>query len=202
MTLDGTVIGQERKKQQQKQNNLTQRKKRQDAIQNSNDRKTKHWNIAVAWAGEQVLNGKKEDGHENAENCMKFIVKKQAKVAKRERRRNALRNATPMSKWFTKVMHQRLQRNENGKTKPYGAFVFLPMLVTVYPILFSMLYRMGSRIPIVKAISLWIFARLKPSIDILAVYLMRYLQMAIQKVGLNSAFSTRPTMSNTLIRYF
>ena len=200
MTTEGTLIGPTNKKQHQNSKDLT-KKKSQDSIQKHNDIKTKHWNIAIAWAGEQVLNGKKEDGHKNVEDCMKFIVKEQAKMEKRERRQNALRNASPMSKWFTKAVHQRLQCYENKKTKPYGAFVFLPMVLTVYPIFFSIFYQLGSRIPAVKALTVWIIARLKPSIDIFAVYLMRYLQMAIEKVGLNSVFSTRPVMSNTLIRY-
>ena len=199
ISLDGNVI--EQKLMRSHQNKINSFNKKKGIPKKKQDVEAKHWNIAVAWAGEQVLNGRKENGHKCAEECMKYIVEEQAKIKKRTRRQRALRYATPMSKWFTILVYERLQSFQNQKTKPYGAFVFIPMVLTVYPVFFSMLYRIGSRIPAVKAASLWILGRLRPSIEVLAAHLIRLVKTTIERYGLNSAFITRPAMSNTLIRY-
>lgn len=118
-----------------------------------------HWNIAVGWTGES------QKGHENAEKCITHIVKEEAKRKKLKIRKQAVRNASPLSRVFGQPYRSLRQRFLQRSMKPHGLFVFLPMLLVVYPTIFCAVFQISERIPMLRKALLYIPSLSKPLMD-------------------------------------
>jgi hypothetical protein len=129
---------------------------RRSKLRRKGDVEPKHWNIAVGWSGQE------RTGFENAEKCMQFIVKDQAKLEKSKRRKQALRNASFVSRGIIQPIQRMMRKIEGGNVKPYGLFVLLPMLLFVYPVIISMLHSILLRIPIMTKAMAWSITAFEP----------------------------------------
>jgi hypothetical protein len=133
-----------------------------------------HWKVAVGWTGQ------KRNGHVNAEKCMEFIVKEKGRRKKSERRKQAIRNASPISRMLIQPYQRLIQRFRQRTVKPYGLFVFLPMLLVVYPTIISAMIGVCEQIPILHKAMLYILSLLQPTLqplrDNAAVSLQKFLR--------------------------
>ena len=116
----------------------------------------KHWNIAVGWTGQ------KQNGYENAELCMEHIVKEQGKRTKTERRKMAVRNASPISRNLAQPYRRLMQRICQRTLKPWSFFVFLPMLLLVYPTVISTMISVVAKVPVLKNAAMYLMSSIKP----------------------------------------
>lgn len=129
---------------------------RRSKLQRKGDVEPKHWKIAVGWSGQE------RNGFENAEKCMQFIVKKQAKLERSKKRKQALRNASIISRRIIQPIQRIMQKIEGGNVKPYGVFVLLPMVLFVYPVIISMLQSILLRIPVIAKAMAWSITASEP----------------------------------------
>ena len=158
-----------------------------------NDLKPRHWNIAVGWTGQT------RRGYENAEQCMEYIVKEQAKRIKSERRKQVIRNASPISSMVVQPYQRLIQRVKQRTVKPYGLFVLLPMLLLVYPTICSMMFSAGKQIPAIKNAALWLLSITQPMRENAMEYIqpmrenvMKYIQPATGKFFKRWGMKSKP----------
>jgi len=128
--------------------------------------KAKHWNVAVGWA-EKVTPSKKVPGqnsnkHDTPRKAFQFMVREENKRAKFERRSLALYNSNPFFKIIMGPIRRRIKQFQLSQTKPYGIFVLLPMIFMVYPMLCSIVYSTGRRIPVVEKTAITAISYLRP----------------------------------------
>lgn len=135
------------------------RRSRRKSRQENRDVKPVHWNIAVGWTGEE------RNGLVNAEKCMTHIVKAQDRRKTRERRKKALQNASPLSRFFIRPCQGLIRRYRQNTVKPYGVFVFLMMLLVVYPTIISAAIRICEQIPILQKAMSHIFSLVQPTLQ-------------------------------------
>lgn len=132
------------------------RRSRRGSKRKMSNSKPIHWNVAVGWTG------KKKTGFDNAEKCMKYIIKSEARRKISERRKDAIRNADAISRIFIQPYQCLIRRVRQRMAKPYGLFAFLPMFAVVYPTIISALLRTFEQIPIVRKVLLFISSFLEP----------------------------------------
>lgn len=139
------------------------------------DEDPRHWNIAVGWTGK---NGR---GYSNAEKCMEYIVKEHSKRKKSERRKQAIRNLSPVYRMIWRPYQQLTQRAKERSLKPYRVFTFLPMFFIVYPTLFSMVTKIGQQIPSVRNAAIYFLSNTAPTRKRLIDYIVAQLKDILQR---------------------
>jgi hypothetical protein len=168
---------------------------------NNNDmkkgrKKAKHWNVAVGWTdkkvpvpttatvtavssknnNEQYLNSRKQ--HDSLQKAFQYIVKEEHKKSKVENRKVALQqDANPLTKLVLRPIQKRLRQFHIQQTKPYGIFVLLPMIFLVYPMICSIMFSIGKKIPGVELAAMKILSILKP------MFLMWMQRMQLSSTG-------------------
>ena len=162
-SLNGTTV-----------NNIVKRNNKY-SNRRDDDEELRHWNIAVGWTGK---NGK---GYSNAERCMEYIVKEHSKRKKSDRRKQAIRNLSPVYRMIWRPYQQLTQQAKDRALKPYRVFTFLPMFFIVYPTLFSLVTRIGQQVPAVRNAAIYILSITLPARKRLIDYVVAQLKDLLQK---------------------
>jgi len=155
------------------------------------NRKSKHWTIAVRWAGATMLQGTKKDGHATPEKCVDYIIRQSDRNERTLQRKIALKNANALFGWWRMPFSRDRStsnsssssrsgdvRRRRKRVKPYGVFVLLAMVMSVYPVIASMLYKIGMKIPVVEALGVKIGKMLWP----VWVFVLGWVRLAMQKM--------------------
>jgi len=131
-------------------------KHRQRTRQKMGDSNPRHYNVAVGWTGQQGM------GYNNADQCLTYVVKEHGKRRKSKRRKQAILNASRVSRMLVQPYQRAMMKTKQRTIKPYRLFVILPMFLLVYPTILSILVSVGKQIPVVKSSALYIFAMTEP----------------------------------------
>jgi len=117
--------------------------------------------------------------HNNAKSAFQYIIKEEHKCSKTKRHIQAKKNKNLFYKFILGPIQNQIQKYHIRRTKPYGIFVLLPMIFIVYPMVCSILYSIGKRLPLVETVVMKILSYLKP----LWFICMQYLRLAMVKLG-------------------
>jgi len=139
------------------------------------DQEPRHWNIAVGWTG------KSGKGYSNAEKCMEYIVKEHGRRKRSDRRKQAIRNLSPVYRMIWRPYQQLTRQAKERALKPYRVFTFLPMFFLVYPTLFSLISNIGQQIPAVRNAAIYILSITAPTRKRLVDYTVAQLKELLQK---------------------
>jgi len=155
--------------------------------------KSKHWTIAVRWAGESILQGTKKDGHATPQKCVDYIIRQSDRNERTLRRKIALKNASAIFGWWRMPFSRDSSTSSSisrksgtdvdgarrkSRVKPYGVFVLLSMVMGVYPVIGSILYKIGRKIPVMEALGVRIGNMLWP----VWLFVLGCVRLAVQRM--------------------
>ncbi len=126
----------------------------------------KHWNVAIGWADKRLTpsytNSMRSSKHNDVKKAFQYVARKEHNRSRLEKANIALRNANLIHRMLIGPIKKRMKQFQLQQTKPYGLFVFIPLVVFVYPMICSIMYSVGKRIPIVERAAVKLFIVLKP----------------------------------------
>jgi hypothetical protein len=107
----------------------------------------RHITLAARWSGEHLSQGRKRDGLPDVKACIESIIKQEARKDEKKKLLGANSSSYPLAR-LGSVISAKLQER---RMKPYGFFVLLSLLI-VYPMTFTVLRSILSRVPVIGSI--------------------------------------------------
>lgn len=126
----------------------------------------KHWNVAIGWADKRLTpsytNAMRSSKHNDVKKAFQYVARKEHNRSRLEKANIALRNANLIHRMLIGPIKKQIKQFQLQQTKKYGLFVFIPLVVFVYPMICSIMYSIGKRVPIVERAAVKLFIVLKP----------------------------------------